>query len=1032
MVAYVRPPVLAEHLPIKSYTGADGLGFGEIKRIARDSKGFLWFCTQTGLTRFDGSRFQTQGILSGEIPFPSPNDILETEGAYWVATNGKGVWRVDPPTHASNKLVLSSRSRSTQSRPQYVMYPVGGEPATNRVNVLYRDSAGPVWAGTDAGLFRLDDLQSANGFHLVPLGLPYPDRVVQVWALARDRTGSLWVATKFGLVRFLADGRKVQYSIKPSQGSDTVRALSLDQEGRLWVGHQAGLIVFVPLPDPFSTSGLELPPRNRRSLDLLSQQSLALPAAPGASQWYTAGNLAERDTVTVLCQAANGHMWLATENHGIIEFDGVQILNYTAVQGLKRHHIESLGEDAGGNLWIGGGGVQRLAQNGFVSYDSSDGLVSSSVSSIFEDRAGELYVAGDGRINQFDGRRFTSIRPNLPPRIAKFGSRRFGSAMKDHLGDWWIATGGGLWRFARVGRFEQLARERPISYTMRDGLPQNDPWILFEDSRGDIWISYFVPQHAVVTRWERATGRFVSYGPEAGLPLSNAAMAFREDRAGSLWIIFREGGLARRHAGRLRVFSAADGVPPQIYSIHVDPSGGLWLATNGNGVFRLNDPSAELPSFVRYTAPGGLTSDFAYGVTGDNAGRIYVATLSGIDRLDPHTGAIERYRTSDGLLNVNGLIAFCDHTGALWAGSDSGLARRLPGPERIASPPTVGIAAVRVGEQKLPISDFAIYRSIVLELASGQRQVSIDYLGLSFAVGDPLRFQYKLEGADADWSTPSEERSVSYANLTPGSYRFLVRALNSSGQVSEEPASVEFVVLTPVWHRWWFMTLCALSAAAAVYGIHRYRLAQALVLERMRTRIATDLHDDIGSSLSRIAIMSELAKRGGNGAAMTDIANLSRDLVDAMGEIVWAINPRHDHVSNLLHRMRRFAGDILEARDIEMDFRTAGLERDLRATAEVRRQVFLIFKEAITNIARHAQARRVEITMEVPGGGLKLSLRDDGRGFDPHSVRDGNGLTNMSARARGIGGTLKVTSGVGLGTTIVVAVPLSARSSVPV
>jgi signal transduction histidine kinase/ligand-binding sensor domain-containing protein len=1027
----MQVPVLGEHLPIKSYTWADGLGYGEIKRIVRDSKGFLWFCTQTGLSRFDGYRFVTQGVLSGGIPFPSPNDILETNGIHWVATNGKGVWRVDPPASSSSKLLLSGWGKTARSQPQYVVYPVGDEPATDRVNVLYHDPAGPIWAGTDAGLFRLDDLQSVTGFHRVPLGLTeHPDRVVQVWGIVRDRNGSLWVATKFGLVRLLADGRTIHYSIQPSQGSDTVSSLLLDQQGRLWVGHQAGLIVFVPRANPISNDP-ELPPRNPHAVDLLSSRPAVFPTAPGASQWYTTGSSAERDSASVLYQAANGHIWLGTWNHGVIEFDGGRFWSYSAAQGLKRHHIESLGEDAGGNLWIGAGGAQRLAHNGFVSYDASDGLGSSFVTSIFEDSAGDLYVVGDGRISWFNGQRFASIGPNLPKRTLKFGARRFGSVLKDHLGDWWITTGGALWRFAHVDRFEQLADESPGSYTPRDGLPQNDPWILFEDSRGDIWISYFIPQHAVVTRWERATGRFVSYGPEAGLPLSNAAKAFREDKAGGVWILFRESGLARFREGRLQVFGAADGVPPQPYASYVDPSGRLWVASNGSGLSCLDQPAAEHPSFRRYTVRDGLTSDYTYGLTGDSAGRIYVATLSGIDRLDPSTGAIERYRASDGLPGVNGLTAYCDRSGALWVGSDAGLARRLQRPERITTPPAIGIAAVRVGERRLPISDFAINRSVVIELGSGQRQVSIDYLGLSFAIGDPLRFQYKLEGADTDWSAPTEERTLSYANLAPGSYRFLVRALNSSGQVSPEPASVEFAVLAPVWRRWWFITLSVLSLAAAVYGIHRYQLGQALVLERMRTRIATDLHDDIGSSLSQIAIMSELAKRGGNGAAVTDIANLSRDLVDAMGEIVWAINPRHDHVSNLLHRMRRFAADILEARDIAMDFRTVGLERDLRATAEVRRQVFLIFKEAIANIARHAQARRVDITMELVGGTLKLSLRDDGRGFDTDAVRDGNGLLNMCARARGIGGTLEVVSRPGRGTTLVLTVALAARMSVP-
>src|SRR5215831_21394382 len=165
----------AEHLPIKSYTSADGLGIGAVKRIVRDSHGFLWLCTQNGVSRFDGTRFVSHSVESTGIPFGSTNDLLESDGAYWVATNAKGVWRV-AASSVSSTLKIRSVPPGRAEPPQFKVYPVGDEPASNRVNVLYRDGAGRLWAGTDAGLFRMDDLHSAGKFHPVPLGLSsHPD-----------------------------------------------------------------------------------------------------------------------------------------------------------------------------------------------------------------------------------------------------------------------------------------------------------------------------------------------------------------------------------------------------------------------------------------------------------------------------------------------------------------------------------------------------------------------------------------------------------------------------------------------------------------------------------------------------------------------------------------------------------------------------------------------------------------------------------------------------------------------------------------
>src|SRR5207244_1730175 len=266
----------------------------------------------------------------------------------------------------------------------------------------------------------------------------------------------------------------------------------------------------------------------------------------------------------------------------------------------------------------------------------------------------------------------------------------------------------------------------------------------------------------------------------------------------------------------------------------------------------------------------------------------------------------------------------------------------------------------------------------------------------------------------------------------------------SEGTASPRPATLAFVILRPAWQRWWFLSLAGLLSGALAYAMYRYRLERLLEMERIRTRIATDLHDDIGSSLTQIAIMSEVARQQAGACEragcslgrhqrlmepLARIADLSRGLVDSMSDVVWAINPRRDHLSDLAYRMRRFASDVFSARDIELGFSAPSQLTHASLGAVVRREVFLVFKESVNNIARHSKCQRVEITLEMEGSRLLLKVSDDGTGFDLTGAGDGgqasgHGLTSMEHRARSLGGSLRVVSQPGGGTCILVEVPL--------
>jgi signal transduction histidine kinase len=308
--------------------------------------------------------------------------------------------------------------------------------------------------------------------------------------------------------------------------------------------------------------------------------------------------------------------------------------------------------------------------------------------------------------------------------------------------------------------------------------------------------------------------------------------------------------------------------------------------------------------------------------------------------------------------------------------------------------------------------------------------LTVEYLGLSGDLGERLQFQYRLDGV-SEWSPPTDQRTVHYANLSAGDYRFLVRAVDADGNVSSRPATLAFVIPPPLWMRWWFLTLVGAALGLAAYAAHRYRVRRILEIAGMRARIATDLHDDIGSNLTRIAVLSEVARQqtgeGPTRDRLDSIATISRESVSAMSDIVWAINPESDGLLDLVRHMRRHATEAFSAGDLELRFSAPEGDTTLKLDIDVRRDFFLVFKEAVNNAARHSGCTLVEVDCRVDSGHVTLRVSDNGSGFDPNAAGDGQGLPSMRRRAQRLGGSLEIASSKGGGTTVNLKISVDRR-----
>jgi ligand-binding sensor domain-containing protein/signal transduction histidine kinase len=1005
----------AERLPVKTYTTADGLVSNRISRIVQDSHGYLWFCTENGLSRFDGYRFTNYTSEQG-LPDDEVNDLLETRGGnYWIAT-GSGLVRYNP-----KGLPLPNGQVSLRSDPMFVVYRLGRDRMTSNIKALYEDRSGTIWIGTWRGLYRLELIGDQALFHFMELGMPVSEPQTHVVRnILEDRRGALWLTTDSGLYKRRPDGTVDRFTRNHGFSSERLMGLVEDRQGRLWVGDRFGGLCLL-VADPIANN-------------------------PVVARQYAIKDGLGCVRVGSLYEATDGRFWIGVDC-GLAELlpnaDSAsrEISVSLSSEQLTDPRVWSLAEDSHGNLWVGtANGAIKVARGGFTTYTEADGLGSRHICSMMESRSGEfcVHTRSDHQafINRFDGKRFIPTKLNLPSQVRP---ENCAHCLWDREGRWWMTLTGQLLRFPKSLRVDKFGRLRPEGfYPGITAQARGQIASLYEDRRGDLWIS--TTSRLQLLRWDRRAAEVHTYSETEGLPpTGNAANLYAEDRAGNLWLSYGDAGLVRYANDRFKLFTSADWLPAgTIKTLFVDSKGRLWIGFSQGGLARIDGPAAERPTPVIYTVAEGLSSNRVRSIVEDNWGRLYIGTDHSLDRLDPATGRIRHFTTADGLANNQVISGFRDSQGALWFSTNTGLSRLIPEPDRPQSPPVALINRLQISGSPYSVSDLGEASVSDLELAWNQGNIQIEFGGVAFGAGERLRYQHKLEGVDQVWSPLSEQRAVHLANLSPGRYRFLVRAVNADGVVSETPASFSFMILSPVWRRWGFLALAATMLGLAVYTAYRYRVAQLLKLERMRTRIATDLHDDIGSSLSQIAILSEVSRRrlgeqqDGVGESLAQIANTSRDLVDSMSDIVWAINPRRDRLSDLAQRMREFAGDVFTAREIEFSFRAPAGGPELRLDADVRRQLYLIFKEAVNNAARHSRCTQAEIELDVAQGYLLLHVRDNGRGFDPNgdaaTSRNGNGLASMRERARALGGEIEIISQANLGAAVKLNLPLGPRA----
>jgi ligand-binding sensor domain-containing protein/two-component sensor histidine kinase len=999
----------AERLPIKAYTTADGLGHNVINRIVRDSRGFMWFATNDGLSRFDGYGFTNYTVEQG-LPHRRVMDFLEAaNGEFWVATYG-GLVRFSPAGAASSHAVLANDVKAPLPMFAVVLLD-GSDPDTRIITRLFQTRDGTIWCGTRRGLFRLE--RADGRLNLVAVELP-TEKAPSSWVtyLLEDRSGALWVGTVAGLYRRGADGSVSRHEPQPHPLGTHIQHLFEGGDGRLWVSTRyTGLLI------------LDISGR-----DPVLRERYDVPQGLPTNWVYETRHMSD------------GRIWVAM-NYGLAEFirapdsGAVRFRVYTRRQGLTHHAPSTMAEDGAGNLWLATEetGAMRLARNGFVTWERDDGLISGV--KFLEDSTGDLYnvafvptVLQESRdipILSFGRATDTGFEWFVPPKPFGFG---WGvAAIQTRRGEWWVAGSEVLFRYAPTPR---LIGSRTTGPMRVYGTKGYQPMHLVEDVHGRIWAVLWGRTWGL-SRWDPVRDEWRSLVGTPGLPTWSGDFphALTAHADGSVWIGFNT-GVARFRNQRFDFFASGRHLPPgRIVSIRAGRDGCLWIGSSEGGLIRAEEATADQPRFRTFTTAQGLSSNVIEAIGLDRDGRVYAATSRGIDQFDPGTGYVRNLSLENDLTPGSITDAYLDRKGSLWFATNSGIAKYTPEAQARSSAPAIYVTRLRVAGQERQISALGETTVLLAELGPDAGQLEIQFVAIGAAPSSTLRYQFRLDGADEKWSALTTQRSVTYASLAPGDYRFLVRAMTTDGVASATPAVVAFTVLPPFWRTWWFLSLLLLAASAGAYTFHRRRIARIVELGAVRARIATDLHDDLGANLTRIAILSEVARkrlandRSAGEEKLAAIATIARESASSMSDIVWAISPDRDSLEEVVRKMRHCAEEAFEGRDIEVTFDVPDSSQAVSLGIDVRRDVYLIFKEAINNAARHSRCTGVTVRFRASRSELRLDVVDDGIGFDVTAVTDGTGVTSMRRRAQRLGATLQMVSHPRGGTHLTLLMP---------
>ncbi len=1009
-------------LPAGIITVDDGLPQGMVRAILQDREGYMWFGTKDGLARSDGYSFT--------------------------------VFRHD--AHDSTSI------------------------AADHVIMLFEDDQGFIWVGLDAvGMDRYDP--RTGQFSRVEVRAPRdaPQYPLFLHFMAQDTLGHLYVTDKWGQLYAVEGARNSRpMLVRPDEAlraripAEEVMDLYVEANGDLWILYYEELVAV-----PHSGNGWGEPvhfalPAHRLGVDRMEDRYCLLVDAPNGQLWMicareflgydlATNTLGERIALPRAIRGLGGYTmdgrgrwWGGVRaGPGLMRIDPRERRMELVQLVPQNHNIElpdlmlsSRYVDRSGNLWFGSGGAGALKYSpGTERFARA--LHHHSRWLMDPDGHGRYVVAREGQevVHGPSGpgtRTPVGLHPSGGDEINSWGA-----TMVDPRGDWWGILVDPTFDRRDLYRFSPSEGRTPMGLGQQTFphdllLREGDTIILASSSKGTLLTDQLL---VFDTRSQRVVDTLPLPTPVQENEYKSISQALRGPD-GALWLATINGLYARSRSGEWTSYHAAPSdttaLPVNVlFSIcedPLDPSRYLWVGTNGGGLVRLDRSTGR---FMRIGLAQGLPNQVVYSLVPDTMGGIWMGTNNGLARYDVRNGAFLTFTQADGLAGNefnryggvradDGRLFFSGVDGVTSFRPEDVLSVGSPTPTRITGLMLADVP-VRSGRFILPGKDgpllpVPIGRMKRIELPYDQRMITFSFACMDHTAPAKNRFRFRLEGFNTAWIDNGISHEATFTNLDPGTYTFRVQGRNSAGVWDEQGASIELVITPPWWGTWWFRGGLFAVFGGLIYGVYRYRLAEALRLANVRDRIARDLHDEIGSTLSSVALFSEVARRDGDeqkrNAMLERIGESTSRMVESMNDIVWAVNSRNDDLLHVTQRMREFASRVAEARGFDTVFDFPDLEGRNPLSMVQRKNLFLIFKEAVSNAAKYSECKRLRVSMHLVGGRVELQVHDDGVGLHSGGTLGqrggGNGLGNMQVRAKEINGDVSVVSAPGEGTTV--------------
>jgi len=870
----------------------------------------------------------------------------------------------------------------------------------NKLNTLFVDSKNRIWVGTDAGVSVIENNRIDTSFT--------PDMIDEsvIISIYEDSEGNFWFGTD-GEGVWLYDFQKnwSHYSRVNGLANNRVRSITEDREGVLWFGTRNGLTSLDEGNFRTFTTRDGLVDNKIRELYIDDYSNIWISTRGGISVFnngefknLTESNGLVNNRVRSIKKGPFGEMVIGTEEGLSILRDG-EFINYVAEHGLTNRYVVKVFSDDQHGIWLGtfGGGVNYLPPFNIRNYTINEGLPNNMISGITAIQDNEVVVSsyGGGIIFIKDGRVIKTFNED-----DGLVNNKVYTVYPDTKGRLLIGTRWGLSIYEN-GTFtnydENLLPERKIR-----AIHQSDERTYWLGTMGDGLI-------------KMENGEFKTYTKENGLS-NNTVRDIVQDSDGVLWIATYGGVNTFANNEFTDIINTEDGLPNNgINDIEIDHNGDLWFATY-NGFVHYNGQD-----MVTYGVEQGLIDEVCYFIKEEKKGLFWIGTNQGIVRFNHHalnrsggendidtTSAFRSYTVDQGIISneFNTQAVFIDRNNHLWAGTVGGLTRlELNEPDSPPIAPEILISGVdQLGQ---PIDKDSHF-----QLSSNKNYLTIEYIGIDFIAPRQVLYEYRLKGTETGWRRTTEN-VIQYTALSPDTYTFEVRARNFYNTWSQKTGIISFTVLAPFWQRWWFYALSLVLFAGALFFIYRYySINKAVELERMRVRIASDLHDDIGASLTEIALQTDLLQASGvNGGlknVLDEIGAQSRQIVTSLEDIVWTIDARNDTLGDLTDRVQDYANQVLCSKDIQVNYNFAHTDMSCEMAVEERENLYLIIKEAINNIAKHSNADTVWIILKYDGEGFLLKIKDNGTKGNGVIKKSGHGLRNMKMRSQKLDAELNI------------------------